>query len=322
MHYDTLPSEFSELAGKVQYVRRVNAHEWSSSCPQCGGSQHPGGEPPDRFRMWTRNRNGNVFGWCRRCSYFWSPNQSKKMSPEEFEKWRAEQLRIEQERKAAAEKAIALLQSEHLWDLYHQGLTEYSKSIIQNWGISAKWASYWKLGFNPDLLIYNKTHGEYHNPAISIPLWQLDGRVANIKFRALNPVEPNDRYRMAYKTGLTFLFWSFREVNLKECLVVEGEKKAMVSALHLYENGLKMQVIGLPSVTPSAELLQELDGFTKITLCLDPDSRIKQNGLSPEARAVDILGRERTKVLRLPHKVDDMIVQNKLQLKDALKYAN
>lgn len=301
----TLPVEFSGLQGKVEYVRRVSATEYSSSCPQCGGTLHKGGEPPDRFRMWT-NANGKnkVMGWCRHCSYIWFPDTTKALSPEEIERWRKEQIAIETERKLAAEQALRLLRSEKLWIEYHKGLNDWAKSVIKSWGIRQDWADYWKLGLVKDYIVRRKDES-YHAPAISIPVWQKNFELRNVKLRILNPKDDHDRYRSLYKTGEGLPFVALPKLESPHCLLVEGEKKAMVCAQW---SNQEYQVIGVPTKTPSEAALRQLDEFETITVCLDPDAKIKEkNGVSPLRRMVDILGRERVKVLDLPDKIDDLI---------------
>lgn len=315
-----LPAVFAGLQGKVQYVRQVAKDEWSSSCPNCGGTTHKNGEFPDRFRMWTNARGKNkILGWCRHCSYVWFPDTEKPPSREEFDAWRKEQIQVEEQRKREAERAIALLKSEKVWMLYHERLNDWAKEVIKSWGIREDWAHYWKLGLIEDYIVYSKTNGEYHTPAISIPVWQRNWDVANVKIRTLNPKGSEDRYRSMYKVGQAFPFVSFPALDSDTVLVVEGEKKAMVSAQWSEE---KYQVIGIPSKTPNPEVLRVLDNFGKVIICLDPDAKEveNENGISALDRLTKIVGRERVAVLDLPDKVDDMIIRG-LKINSALKYA-
>lgn len=306
-----LPSEFAPIAGKISYVRHAARDEWSSSCPRCGGVPHRDGSPPDRFRMWVNARGHHkVFGWCRRCNYVWFPASDRPLSPSEIEQWRREQIAFEEEKKAAIEKTLASLRSERLWEAYHERLNEWAVSVIESWGIRRDWADYWRLGLVEDYLVNH----EYHSPAISIPVWSAGGEVQNIKLRVLNARSSQDRYRQVYKTGMAFPFFAIRGLNSGDCLVVEGEKKAMVCAFHL---GGKMQVVGLPGKTPSAEMLRSLDGYGKIILCLDPDAR--EDGA--ESRLVEMLGRGRVALMRVVEKIDDYIVRHRFNLKNGVSQA-
>lgn len=314
-HYD-LPSEFNGL--KVDYVQRVSSDEYSSSCPQCGGVPHKGGELPDRFRLFLNASGKNkVMGWCRRCSYVWFPDTVRPIAPEEMERWRKEQLEREEARKRSAEKAISALQSEKIWLKFHEALNAYSLEVLRSWGIHEDWARYWRLGLLPDYIVKTKDE-EYHSPAISIPLWQYGSSApGNVKLRILNPKNSGDRYRSFYKTGKTFDFTAFNQLKSDTVVIVEGEKKAMVVAQWSEQ---KYQVVGLPSVTPNNDLLAKYDRYGKVIVCLDPDAKVEDgNGHSPLKRLVKALGREVAWV-DLPDKVDDMILRG-MRFDNALKYS-
>ena len=312
-----LPTEFVGLQSKVNYVQQWTRDEYSSSCPQCGGVPHKNGEFPDRFRLFLNASGKNkIMGWCRHCGYVWFPDNDKPVSKEEFERWRREQVIREEERKAEAERAIALLKSERVWEYYHANVVKYefAQATLASWGIAQEHADAWKLGFIPDYTVHSKQNGEYHSPAITIPLWQPDWELRNVKVRVLNPKSSADRYRKLYKTGDDGAFWTNPMLKTDVCLMVEGEKKAMVGYAHVPEG---VQVVGLPSKTPSKTTLAQFASFKKIYLCLDPDAR--QDGSIN--KAVQELGKFRTYVINLPGKVDDMIVHNSLDIIDAMRYA-
>jgi hypothetical protein len=319
MRESTLPVEFSALQSKVHYVVQVSHEEWSSSCPQCGGAPHKSGTYPDRFRMWTNARGKNkVMGWCRRCNYVWFPDNRKPFDPEEFERWRKEQIEIEEQRKKDAERALENLRSEHLWTKYHDMLSVWARDVIHSWGISDKWADHWRLGFNPDYIVKTK-EDVYHSPAITIPVWQLGEKTpANIKLRILNPRTDNDRYRNLYKMGTAKPFYAFNALTSKNVFVVEGEKKAMVVGSRLWELGVRdTQVVGVPTKTPDPECIQQMQRYDRAVICLDPDAS-QDKSLE---RLVDLMPCERVAVVELPAKIDDMVVQNDLDIPSVLKYA-
>lgn len=312
----TLPMEFVSLSSKVDYIQQWTRDEWSSSCPQCGGVPHKDGTYPDRFRMWT-NANGKnkVLGWCRHCNYLWFPDKERPISAEDFEKWRKEQIEREETRKREAERALELLRSQRIWEVYNANLDKYNFAVetIESWGIPRRFADAWKLGFIPDYTVHSKD-GEYHSPAITIPVWQPDWEIGNIKVRVLNPRNGSDRYRKLYKTGIDSAFWTYPSLKTDTCLIVEGEKKAMVCSVYTDPS---IQVVGLPTKTPSKSLLAEFAGFKKLFVCLDPDAR-DDGSLSNVVRE---LGKFKTFVTNLPDKVDDMIVKHALNINDVLKYA-
>ena len=324
MKLSPLPQAFAALTGKVDYVQRWTQDEWSSSCPQCGGAPHKDGSRPDRFRMWTNATGKNkVMGWCRRCSYVWFPDGDKKLSPAEFEEWRREQVRVETLKKEAAEKALQLLNSEKIWQKYHEQLFKWDIAVneVKSWMVPKAYAEYWQIGFAEDFIVYQKDGEPYHSPAISIPVWRPQGKISNVKMRVLNPKSNGDRYRSLYKTGSAKPFVAWRNFESDTVMVVEGEKKCMTTAYQCRKLGVDIQLYGMPSKTPDEAALRELDGYKEIFLCLDPDASEKVNGVSALGRMIDILGRERVRVVTLPGKVDDMIIQNGLNIKSALRYA-
>jgi hypothetical protein len=265
--------------------------------------------------MWTNATGKNkVMGWCRHCGYVWFPESDKPMSKDDFDKWRREQIEREEQRKKDAERAIANLQSEKIWETYHQALrkSSYGISTVESWGISRPWAELWKIGFIEDYIVHSK-EGEYHRPAISIPVWKMDGSVANVKVRVLDPKSSNDRYRKIYKTGQDSPFWT-EPKRYDTCLVVEGEKKAMVCRTKTPKG---IQVVGLPTKTPNKEMLNQFNGFKKLYVCLDPDAT-EDGSLE---RLVLSLGKFRTNILILPDKIDDMINEHCLDVNDAMKYS-
>lgn len=317
-HEVSLPAGFEGLAGKVSHVQKWSAVEWSSTCPQCGGAVHKGGEWPDRFRMFT-NANGKnkVFGWCRNCSYCFFPDNNTPLSGAELEAWRKTQIEAEERRKREAEEALRLLRSQKMWDTFYLAKNEWAKEVIRSWGITDEWADYWKLGLIRELEVFTKEGEEtvkYFSPAISIPVWDHTANISNIQARLLNPRSAKDRYRPFYRGVGIGNFFAFRGEKYSRVLVTEGFKKAMVCAQYLQG---KMQVVGVPNKTPSQFSLAALDEFEVVNVCLDPDAR-KDGSLS---RLLDDIGRERARVVLLPGKVDDMIVDNNLDILDALKYA-
>lgn len=314
MKLSVLPAEFAGLQTKVDYIQQISRDEYASSCPQCGGIPHKDGSYPDRFRMFLNAHGKNkIMGWCRHCSYVWFPDTSRALDPQEFERWRREQIEREEERKREAERAIALLKSQKIWMKYNEMLNTWAFDVLKSWGIRQDWANHWRLGFYPDFKVDNS----YFSPAITIPMWQQDSPVpANVKLRVLNPREDKDRYRALYKTGQN-PFVAFNKLHSDTVVLVEGEKKAMNVAQWSEQ---KYQVVGLPSVSPRPELLAKFANYGTVYLCLDPDAKIKnEKGVSPLQRVVRGIGRE-VAVIDLPDKVDDMIIRG-LNFKSAMRDA-
>ena len=310
----SLPVQFQALSSKVHYVRRKTANEYSSSCPKCGGVVHQDGSPPDRFVMWIVSKHGLPLGFCRACGYIWTPKNERPPSREEFEQWRRQQIAIETQRKEEAERAIALLRSEKIWEFYHNNQGEYGAEFWLGRGINQQWQEHWKLG------MYGNYHlaPDYSSPAATIPIWQEDGEVSNVKLRVVKPRDNTERYRSLYKTGQANLFFALPATDTK-CLVVEGEIKAMVCAMYTSSD---MQIIGLPSKTPEKAALTALDKYGAVVVALDPDARIEdKQGVNAERELIDFLGKKRCSYIHLPGKLDDLILKHGLNLEAAIKVA-
>jgi hypothetical protein len=312
MRTDILPPEFSDLNGKVNYVReRVRGSEWSSSCPNCGGEPHKGGELPDRFRMWVKNKGGFTFGWCRACGYKWTPRVDFKPDPKQVEEWRLERLAREERIKEEAEQAIKLLTDKHAWQYYYESLLDCNeaKDMWSQAGIvNPFWWGEWQLGYDPQHLFYFDTGSgwqEHTTPTLTIPERDMSGRIINIKHRLLNPFD-GVKYRMEYKTGIEPVFISNLDdgkpaKDTKVNIICEGEKKAAVTFITL--DMVNIQVYGLPK-SPSDEMLKQIDG--RVIQILDPD-------VSPSPRIAEIYNDRDYRIVRLPEKVDDWILSRGIE---------
>lgn len=312
MRTHDLPPEFSELAGRVDYVReRVRGFEWSSSCPECGGAPHQSGELPDRFRMWVKNKGGFTFGWCRACGYKWTPTKEFKPSSEQLEEWRLERLAKEERIKAEAEQAIKLLTDKQRWHIYYEQLLDNDLGKDE-WAMAGIvypfWWNEWQLGYDPAHLFHFDTGTGWQDwvtPTLTIPVRDMTGRVVNIKHRLLKPFE-GCKYRMEYKTGIEPVFIANLDdgkpsSGTKVNVLCEGEKKAAVTFITL--DMVNVQVYGLPS-SPSDEMLKSIPG--RIVQILDPDMDVTD-------RMRDIFKGRDYRVVRLPEKIDDMILARGLE---------
>ena len=320
MREDTLPIEFAELTSRVHYVRQRTKTEWSSSCPECGGEPHQHGDFPDRFRMWPVSKHGAPLGWCRHCGYAWTPAKERKPTREEIEAWRLEQIRIETERKKAAERALELLHSQKLWERFYNQHTDGSRAVVRSWGLSDSWQEYLQIGYNPNYQVWRGKEVQYSSPAITIPVWSAEDNVQNIKIRVLNPADDADRYRNQYSTGEHYLYVPLHESPLcGKGILFEGEKKAAVAEANIRSFH---RCMGVQSKRPDPEIFRLMDNMELIYIWPDPDAFVPdKNG----GRAVDYwikqLGRERVRVVQCPVKVDDGIVKYGLDIEKYLRMA-
>ena len=317
MRYDTLPVEFQSISHLVSQVVKRTATEWSGSCPQCGGSSHRNGEPSDRFRMWTVSKIGKPLGWCRKCSYTWFPDKGREPTAEEKEAWRLEQVRIESERKASAERALEILNSERIWERFHAENNALSYKLYEERGFTKEWIDYLQFGINPDYEVWTKANEEwvsYHSPALSIPIWTSGDVVNEVKLRVVSPRTQNDRYRAWYKTRKTSLYVPMHDVPIgNKVLVIEGEFKAAKVNAHIPTTDIT--VVGVQSKKPDTSVFDELSDCELIYLGLDPDAFDKVNNEDESAveYCTRVLGRERVRIVQFPCKPDDGIVKYGLE---------
>lgn len=317
MRQDILPPEFEPISNLVNYVVKRTQNEFSGSCPKCGGSVHKNGELPDRFRMWVRSKYGFSMGWCRACNYIWSPSKDHKPTKEEMEAWQTQQIEVEKERLAAAERALELLQSERMWERFFVQNNDYSRNLFRERGLADSWVEYLKLGLVPDYTVRSRENGEwgyYHSPAITHPIWGVGGVVQNIKLRVTNPKTSADRYRNWYESGQSYLHIPLYDLPLVGAgIIVEGEFKGDVLEQTL--DDVKYRVVSVQSKTPSHELFGQLKDLDPVYIWLDPDAFIAEfdkNGKpreTPVERMVRIIGKDRSRVVNSPIKVDDGIVK-------------
>lgn len=305
MRQTYLPPQFNEIASKVGNVVCVGENEYHGACPVCGGR--------DRFVMWVVSKGGFPMGWCRKCPYRWFPHKEKQPSPQELEQWRLEQIKIETERKEKAEQALKLLNSERIWERFHAQNNDYSRQLYRERGFADSWIDYLQFGLIPDYIVHTRKDGErfeYHSPALTIPLWEV-GRVNQVKLRVIDPKYPNDRYRNYYEKVGTRLYVPLHDMPLKSCAVVvcEGEFKSALMEQTL--DDLSLRCVGVPSKTPSPEIFDAIRDVDLVYLWLDPDAAERENGNPQSAtdRMVEVLGRERVRVVQCPVKSDDGILQ-------------
>jgi len=304
-----LPNILTEL--DINYIKRVSDNEYSSSCPKCGGVPHEDGSLPDRFRIWLKSKaTGGPAGWCRRCGYWWTP-EGERLDPDKQKRWIAEREHYELNKKRQAEHAIELLQNEKIWLKYHKLLGDHRHYYYER-GINDFFIEYWLLGYNPSKKVQVQS-GLHITPALTIPVIEPETqKVLNIRNRLLNPLAPNDKYRPEF-AGLPSSLY-FTDIDNKpknKVLVVEGEFKAMTTYITLDTPGF--YVVGAPGKSQNLNIFDALDDCDVVYICLDPDAYTvrKGEGQSAAHRLVKHIG-SRSRIIRLPYKIDDMILQGQL----------
>lgn len=211
-----------------------------------------------------------------------------------------------------AQEALAELRTAQRWVQYHDQLTEAAKQQWLKAGLDQFYIDWWQLGYCEDFTVWYWQQGEsisWQSPTLTIPVWSPGWEVGNLKHRLLNPAPDGTKYWPERKHIPSASFYCNPDNSRGACLVTEGEKKAMVTFKAL--DSADIQVVGLPSATPDETLFKSLDGYNPIWINLDPDAwNLPKNGkVTPIERAVEMLGRERARVIRLPMKIDDAIIR-------------
>lgn len=295
------PAKFRETS--------LGSGEWHGPCPWCGGD--------DRFVIFAKDPFPHWRFWCRKCHPHWDwidniNTKLKVLSPLDRVKLATENAkRMEVELQAKIEQAQAVLKDlreSMVWIKYHDSMTEENREQWSQWGVPTYWQDYWSLGYDENHVIYYEGQ-EWHTPTYAIPVFEpVTWNVLNVKHRLMRPPKANDRYRPERKGLPIEWFVAFTEEPIAgRTLLVEGEKKAMVSFITIDDP--KLQVVGTPTCTPPDYLLDKLKDCEPIYICLDPDARGKMPDLAQR------LGRERCRIIELPEKIDDMIIKYKLDKK-------
>lgn len=261
--------------------------EYHSNCPMpcCRG------EGKDRFVVWPQ---GNWF--CRRSGESgWLTELEVRPMPDRI-KTLAERIardkQIEDDHLAAWQAGFV----EGYVRGWHDAMSTKHRAWWYAQGMSDEIIDGWQLGCcNKNI----KNESEYLSLlAYTIPI--LDphtAKLVNVQFRLENPPEGIGKYRQV--AGIPARNFYTSSALDGEVVIVEGAKKALV-LYHALEK--RIQVVGLPGITPRGALIDELNVFTRKWFIPDPGVAAQQI-----KRFTDRL--QNIKVLRLFAKPDDAVVQ-------------
>lgn len=285
--------------------------KWKCFTGNCGS-----GDAIRFVEIWQRFQDTEVGG--RRVSKFqqaceWinggaiEDAQGMKESAEQ----RLEAARIEtiaaKEREDARRKELQVAEK-HIY--YHKMRTQYHKDVWTAAGIDEGMQDFWYLGGVEDFSY--KVRGcesLYHTPTITIPIFGEENELLTIQHRLLNPINPYDKYRPDV-TGLhshPFLAVPTMGFDGEKIWVMEGAKKAMVTWTRADSD---WQCIGVMSQVEYKKLSEKLSNVGKRVIVVpDPNSENNPNAFR---LARELAGEIGGKVLRVPEKIDDLILNNKM----------
>lgn len=295
-----LPSVFAKYAGAVSYVAQRGRNEYSSTCPNCGGTKHANGDEPDRCRWFT---DGKPRGWCRHCGgIFWPDDAvSSKVTTAELEQWRQEREAAELRRKHEAERALEHLRREKGWLDYVALMDDKARAWWEQAGVPRDWQEYLQLGYMPSRPYYDRDGELQLSPAYTIPYFRAGGEFITMQYR-LNAADPSQRYRFQRGLGTAYYQVMPDEPIGPRVMIVEGAKKAMVTHIH---GNAGLSVLGVPSKADWGGVVDAVKDCERVYVLLDPDAQANAYKL---ARQIGKAAR----VMTMPVKVDDALLSHGL----------
>jgi hypothetical protein len=261
---------------------------WKCFSGDCGG-----GDVIDFVRVWR--------GWDFKQAFEFlggdkqsDPAEMKRLADERHERARIE-LEDKKNRMEAARRELQVAEK-HL--LYHEGMGQWARDMWTERGIDEGMQDFWKLGACDSFDI-----GGYSTPTLTIPIFDTDMTLLNIKHRLINPRKPNDKYRPE-TSGLGAFppFIAFPSLGYDGDLIVvtEGEIKAMVTWTRV--SGIDIQCIGVPGRSQFRALADKIGG-KNVVVIPDPGA---------EKDAYDFAKQIKGRYLPIPEKIDDYILRTNI----------
>ncbi len=299
----SLPLVFNRYIGRVSYVAQRGTYEFSSTCPNCGGTSHDK-EWPDRCRWFT---DGKPRGWCRQCgTIFWPDDATAaKVSTAEQEAWRLDREATERRRKAEAEQALAHLRAEKIWLQYVDLMDEAARVWWENRGVPRDWQANLQLGYTPHKT-YSDGEGELHTAsAYTIPYFKTGFEFVTMQYR-VSTTDPQTRYR--FHPGLPTSYYVTEPQNPihEQIIICEGATKAIVTATRMPEN---YTVLAVPSKADFGGVAEAVKEAGRVFVLLDPDA-------GGRARKLAALCGPHARIVNLFDKVDDLFVSHGMEGRD------
>jgi hypothetical protein len=295
--------------GGLPFLRHKGGQEWSAACPRCGAQDHdPASGDPDRFHIHAADAVANARGICRKCGFLEWLDDPEPRSPERVQAEARIRQEMAEKQRAYMEDRLRWLQGAQFWRQFHTAMTPEQRALWHAEGI-ADWAiDFHMLGYSPgrdDL-----------KPALTIPYLDADRAIQTLQFRVVG-AEGSDKYRFIRDLDTTwFMPWPKHELS-GVVLILEGAKKALVTydrvGDHLRYRGKEVSIVASPSKGPREAMIKALKEAELLLWLMDPDAYnpVAVNGKRlppPIERNLDIAGHDRSLVVRLPAKIDDMFL--------------
>jgi hypothetical protein len=215
---------------------------------------------------------------------------------------RAEHARVCAEEKANEYlRTLTDLRNAKTWLAYHQQLDQKpdARELWRKRGVPDDWQNFWQLGYCSSFTA-GFDGGAWLTPTLTIPVFDPEWNVMNIRHRLLNPPKPNDKYRPE-RPGLQaapYIAYPSLGWDTDPIFVVEGEVKSMITFLTMWrKDEPAFQVIGIPGKNQFRGIVDQLQGHD-VYICFDPDAT---------QQAAEAARMVKGRYCTFPMKIDDAI---------------
>lgn len=203
----------------------------------------------------------------------------------------------EKELKVEAARRELQFAKKHLF--YHDSMKEWARDMWTTRGLDESMQDFFTLGACEDFVI----NDGYHTPTLTIPIFDEQNNLLNIKHRLVNPQKPSDKYRPE-KSGLgafpPLLTIPTMGYDGGLIIVVEGEIKAMVTWARLEISDF--QVIGVAGKNSFNRIANEIKG-KNVVVIPDPQG---------EKEAYELARNVGGRILEVPRKIDDYLIDTNM----------
>lgn len=303
-----------ELAQRAGAQPKKVGNSWRSACPIHGGHNDGGfaiyeKEGRQLWQCFSGSCGGGdaisfVMTWQNMdfksaCGFLGGDILSDPLEMTRLANERAERAKQELDRAISkAEAARAELQAAQIHLYYHEHMPELARQKWMERGLNETDMGFWYLGGKADFTV-----GNWHTPTLTIPIFDANRNLLNVKHRLINPNpdKPKDKYRPEREgLGTCPPFLAVPEMGYDghTVLVLEGEIKALVTWAKC--GSLDLQCIGVPGRSNYKPLTEKLFG-KNVVVVPDPGA---------EKEALDFCRSVKGRMLLLPDKIDDLITRN------------